>query len=439
MVDFRAYYCAALAQRESRNPYLRDLAAPMRERAAGALLSRPEKRYGSGALSALRAGALLSADVVPFAAAAVLWWLASLPLAALAAYALARIARQPVLVGVGRARALARAGLVHGRERLHARDRGDRAGRARRERSRSPSALRNRGGDDRAADRASRGARPLRRVPQRGAGSCSSLRSSPRCRLRRRRRADVRVRDVGASRACTLRGLARQPIQHLDGLGRARRARLSGGARGKHRVRDCARRSGSWRACASRAATKIAPSRARSAGVLAAGRIVRAYRRDCCGGSGLPVALYARREHRALLFAALLLLAMPWMLATSAAMFLAPLFPVAYLVYALWSGDRAAAFAAALASFATTRRALRACRTAGASRRATRTPIRRSIRASPRRVGVSSFSETPRTVRSRGCCERQPGPGCWPSHRSPSRWRPVANSFAYEVLRCRPT
>jgi hypothetical protein len=39
----------------------------------------------------------------------------------------------------------------------------------------------------------------------------------------------------------------------------------------------------------------------------------------------------------------------PWMLATSAALFLAPLFPAAYLAYALW-GDRTIALAVALAS-----------------------------------------------------------------------------------------
>ena len=56
------------------------------------------------------------------------------------------------------------------------------------------------------------------------------------------------------------------------------------------------------------------------------------------------------QAYRAWIFAALVLLAVPWMLATSAAMFLAPLFPVAYLTYALWRRDGTAALSAALAS-----------------------------------------------------------------------------------------
>jgi hypothetical protein len=55
--------------------------------------------------------------------------------------------------------------------------------------------------------------------------------------------------------------------------------------------------------------------------------------------------------HRAWIFAALLLLAVPWMMATSAALFLAPLFPVAYLTYTLWRNDsRNAVVAAAISA-----------------------------------------------------------------------------------------
>lgn len=56
--------------------------------------------------------------------------------------------------------------------------------------------------------------------------------------------------------------------------------------------------------------------------------------------------------HRAWIFAALLLLAVPWMLATSAAMFLAPIFPVAYLTYVLWRGEPRYALAAAVVTYA---------------------------------------------------------------------------------------
>ena len=55
------------------------------------------------------------------------------------------------------------------------------------------------------------------------------------------------------------------------------------------------------------------------------------------------------QKYRGSLLAALILLAVPWMLATSAAMFLAPLFPVAYVTYTLRRSERAA-LGAALAS-----------------------------------------------------------------------------------------
>jgi hypothetical protein len=52
------------------------------------------------------------------------------------------------------------------------------------------------------------------------------------------------------------------------------------------------------------------------------------------------------------LLAALVLLAVPWMYATSITLFLAPLFPAAYLVYELWRRDRTLALATAVASSA---------------------------------------------------------------------------------------
>ncbi len=61
--------------------------------------------------------------------------------------------------------------------------------------------------------------------------------------------------------------------------------------------------------------------------------------------------LFARaHRHRTLLLFTLVLLAVPWMLATSAASFLAPLFPVAILVYVLGGRDRTRALVSALAS-----------------------------------------------------------------------------------------
>ncbi len=51
------------------------------------------------------------------------------------------------------------------------------------------------------------------------------------------------------------------------------------------------------------------------------------------------------------LFAASLLLAVPWTLSTSAALLLAPLFPVAYLTYALWRNDARLMIVTAFAAY----------------------------------------------------------------------------------------
>ncbi|MGZ3517850.1 MAG: glycosyltransferase family 87 protein [Vulcanimicrobiaceae bacterium] len=62
--------------------------------------------------------------------------------------------------------------------------------------------------------------------------------------------------------------------------------------------------------------------------------------------------LYARaEEYRKALLIPLLLLAVPWMSATSAALMLAPIFPIAYLAYVLCGRRRSLALTAGLASF----------------------------------------------------------------------------------------
>jgi len=69
----------------------------------------------------------------------------------------------------------------------------------------------------------------------------------------------------------------------------------------------------------------------------------------------IPACLLLFAQARALrpwLFVAVILLIVPWMLATSAAMFLAPVFPVAYVAYTLSRGDRTVTFGAAVVSFA---------------------------------------------------------------------------------------
>ncbi len=64
--------------------------------------------------------------------------------------------------------------------------------------------------------------------------------------------------------------------------------------------------------------------------------------------------LFARgKRYRVWLFGALILLVVPWILATSIAILLAPVFPAAYLAYTLLRGDRTVALAVGVASFAT--------------------------------------------------------------------------------------
>ncbi len=359
MVDFRAYYCAALAQRENRNPYYAYVAASMRGEHAAALLSRLRKGHRSRALSALRAGILLSADLAavrrgggrcggcafcarrsrsrstrwrarPVNRCSVAWAALALSLgpgladdrqrrarSRLAAVAVAALAAQQNRIAV----AVCAIGVAAIEPQIAL-----------------PAAL---------------GLFVVVPQARRGLVLVAAFFAALVDRDGRHR-ADVRLRDVGASRARTLRGRARQPIQHLDGFDRARRARLSSGARGKHRVRHRAGRRAARRACASRAATKIAPSRCsfRWPSRCSADRSCiparspRRFRPRFCSYADAGVARLAlggadpargavdardlgRNVSRP---------ALPRCLSRS---------------YTLWRGDRTAAFAAALASFAT--------------------------------------------------------------------------------------
>ena len=98
MIDFRAYYCAALAQREGRNPYFTasvhecegKTPAPYYRAPKNVTVPAPYPPYALAFFAPL--------TFLPFAAAAILWWIALALSLLLAAYALARIARQPMLV-----------------------------------------------------------------------------------------------------------------------------------------------------------------------------------------------------------------------------------------------------------------------------------------------------------------------------------------------------
>lgn len=98
MVDFRAYYCAALTQREGANPYFvqplhaceSTTTAPYYRPPNNVTVPAPYPPYVLAFLAPL--------TLLPFGAAAILWWLLLAVALGLSAYALAQITRQPVLV-----------------------------------------------------------------------------------------------------------------------------------------------------------------------------------------------------------------------------------------------------------------------------------------------------------------------------------------------------
>ena len=101
MIDFRAYYCASLAQRQGRDPYFTasvhecesDTPAPYYRAPKNVTVPAPYPPYALVFFAPL--------TFLPFAAAAILWWIALALSLLLAAYVLARIARQPMLVAWG--------------------------------------------------------------------------------------------------------------------------------------------------------------------------------------------------------------------------------------------------------------------------------------------------------------------------------------------------
>ena len=65
MVDFRAYYCASLAQRERANPYYTEPLHGCERDTPAPYFRAPAKGNGARAVSAVRAGAALAADAAP--------------------------------------------------------------------------------------------------------------------------------------------------------------------------------------------------------------------------------------------------------------------------------------------------------------------------------------------------------------------------------------
>jgi hypothetical protein len=99
MVDFRAYYCAALAQRADANPYFTQplhaceaaTPAPYFRAPAHVTVPAPYPPYALALLAPLTS--------LPFPTAALIWWILLAGAIACAAYAVARLCRQPAIVG----------------------------------------------------------------------------------------------------------------------------------------------------------------------------------------------------------------------------------------------------------------------------------------------------------------------------------------------------
>jgi hypothetical protein len=355
MVDFRAYYCASLAQRERANPYFTAplhrcesrTPAPYYRAPAAVTVPAPYPPYALAFLEPL--------TLVPFALAAVIWWVLLAGAVALAGYAIARVTAQPLLVG------WAVVGLSLGLTCLS-------AGNA------MPFSV--------AA--VSLGALYAQRGKYVAAALAMALGMiEPQIALPAVVGSFIGFRSIRLPLAVAL--LALSTISLLSG-GVAHNIAYFTTVLPAHALSEVSRDN--QYSLSTVVAAFGVPDRAAvlagslsylamlGLGVAVGLALARRYAEPAfvplvpcafalLGGSfvhteaiaaAAPAALllYVRaREHRGGIFAALVLLAVPWMYATSAALFLAPFYPIAYLTYLLWRSDRTisagAGFAAAAA------------------------------------------------------------------------------------------
>ena len=421
MVDFRAYYCASLVQREGMNPYFvqplhdceRSTPAPYYHATPNVTIPAPYPPYVLAFLTPL--------TFLPFGAAAIAWWILMAFAGALAVYALARVSARTAARRLGRARAFAGARLVLLGEHFAARARRDRVrGTLSSARARRCGRFRNCVRDGRAAHRASRGGRAL-------CGVFFDSSCARRCAcaarrhfgIQRRARADARLRHRGVAGARAGRGLARQPVQSRDHRGIVGSIRRHRSCRRKHFV-SIDDRVGCARGIAAGAALRRSRvDFARSSGLCAAWGIVRPYRGNRGGRSGLPRFVRAFPELSRMAFRR-----------------------VDPARGALDAGNlRRALLGANLPGWIPHVRALAQRSRLGVARRAgyrlrqswrsfcfhrslrrtrwrTTASIPRSIRDLPRRAGAIWFCATPQIGSSCGCCAFRPG---WDSLRSHCR------------------
>ncbi|MGA7202016.1 MAG: glycosyltransferase 87 family protein [Candidatus Cybelea sp.] len=101
MIDFRAYYCASLAQRLGRDPYFTASVHECESKTPAPYYRAPKNVTVPAPYPPYALAFFAPLTFLPFPVAAILWWIALALSILLAAYALARIARQPMLVAWG--------------------------------------------------------------------------------------------------------------------------------------------------------------------------------------------------------------------------------------------------------------------------------------------------------------------------------------------------
>lgn len=99
MVDFRAYYCAASAAARHENPYFAASLHECESRPAAPFFHAPQNVTVPAPYPPYVLRAVAPLARLPFGVAAILWWLILVACVLVAAYALARVTRQPLLVG----------------------------------------------------------------------------------------------------------------------------------------------------------------------------------------------------------------------------------------------------------------------------------------------------------------------------------------------------
>jgi hypothetical protein len=354
MVDFRAYYCGALAQREGRNPYFtasvsecqRRTPAPYYRSAKNVAVPAPYPPYALALLYPL--------TFMPFGEAAIAWWTVLAIALGLAAYGLGRVARQPSAVAWGAlALSLGLASWTSGNI--------------------VPLAV--------AALVLAALLAERRRFGPAAAATIVAL-IEPQIALPAAVALFIGYREMRVGLGT---GIVALPLISIALAGPAQAIFYCTTVLPAHALAEVSRDNQySVSTVLAALGTPDTPAVVAGSvsyivmsivGIVVALRLARRYDAPAIaalvppalslvGGSFVHTAeigaavpaclvLFTRvAEYRGWLFAALLLLAVPWMLATSAALFLAPLYPAAYLAFVLYKRDRTFAVAVAVAVFA---------------------------------------------------------------------------------------